>query len=321
MKNITLILFASIALIACKEIIAEDLTGKLPTVILPSQNDTIQTNPVHFKWNKMDGATNYHLMVVSPSFTSINAYVLDTFIIGTDFFFGLDSNVYEMKLTANNAGYTSDTINPIKFWVGVQPMVTSGVVQLSSPLDSFYVSSSLFNNQFQWSSFLNASSYQFELRQGANFSTGTILEIQNNISTNVYTSATTFSEGEYKWGVKAYFIDGTSTNYSVRNLFIDDTAPNIATLSSPLNLVNIGAGTVSFAWSNGTDSGIIQSPIYSFLEIASDVAFANIVYSNTLQASSDSTNLSAGTYYWRVTNTDAAGNSQGVSSVFQLTVF
>tara|TARA_R110002072_G_scaffold303135_1_gene495212 strand:- start:12110 stop:13075 length:966 start_codon:yes stop_codon:yes gene_type:complete len=320
MRTLFILSLVTISAISCKEIIAEDITAKMPVIILPAVNDTVQINPVHFKWNEIQGATKYHLMVVSPSFSGINSYWLDTLVIGTDFFYSLDSNEYEMRLSAVNNGYISDTVGPIKFWVGVQSVSTSGNVVLTAPVDLLYTNLVSMSNQFQWSALTGATSYQFEIRQGTDFATGTILEIQNNISTNVYTSGLTFAEGEYHWGVKAYFSNGSSTNYTTRTLLIDDTPPNIAVLSTPIDVSIVSPGSVSFTWNNGTDSGVIQSSVFSFIEIATDLAFTSIVYSNTLQASADVSTLAAGNYYWRVTNTDDAGNTAGPSSTFQVTV-
>jgi len=319
MKYLLSIIVFSTLLVGCDKFIAEDLTGKTPVVILPSDNDTSQTSLVHFKWNELLGAEKYHLMVVSPSFSAISSYDLDTFVTGTDFYYSLDSNEYEMKFTANNAGYISDTVGPIKFWVGVQSSSSAGAVTLTSPSDNIYLNSTSLNNEFGWNSLANVSSYEFSLRSGSNFSTATILETQNNISTLTYTSSITLTEAEYFWGVKAYFSTGTSTSFSTGHFYIDDTSPNIATLSLPADFTIVSPGAIDFLWNNGTDPGTIQSPVVSFIEIASDIAFTTIFDSITTSLSTETFTLSIGTYYWRVTNNDSAGNSAASSSVYKVT--
>ena len=320
MKYLLSIIILSTLFVGCDKFIAEDITGKTPVVILPSNNDTSQTNLVHFKWNELPGAEKYHLMVVSPSFLNVSTFDLDTFVTGTDFYYSLDSNEYEMKLTANNAGYISDTVGPIKFWVGVQSSSSAGSVNLQSPIDAVYLNSTSFNNQFLWGTLANVSSYEFSLRSGSDFSTGTILESQNNISTLIYTSSISLTEGEYFWGVKAYFSTGTSTPFSTRHFYIDDTSPNVAALSLPADFTIVSSGAIDFSWNNGTDQGIIQSPILSFIELASDISFSTILNSSTTSLSTETFTLSSGTYYWRVTNNDSAGNSAASSSVFKVTV-
>lgn len=315
------LIFSAIAivLVSCEKIIAEDITGQTPVVIIPISNDTVQTNPVHFKWNEMEGATKYHLMVVSPSFSAINTYVLDTMVAGTNFYYSLDSNEYEMKLAGVNAGYVSDTTCPIKFWVGVQPSSGGGSVNLVSPADGAYENGS-FNNQFSWDPLTGATSFEISIRSGSDFSTGTEVDGLNNIATTVYTSPAVLTEGEYQWGVKA-FIGSTETLYSIYTLFIDETAPNDAALSSPADLSTVSQGNVDFSWSNGTDPGTIHAPVNSFIEVATDNGFLNIVQSDIVQGTNISYNLASGTYYWKVTNFDDAGNYAGTSVTNQFSAF
>lgn len=312
-----ILLFAA----SCEKIIAEDITTETPVLILPAENDTVNQNPVHFKWEEMEGASKYHLEVVSPSFASISQFALDSIITGTDFFFNLDSNEYELKLTALNGGYESQILGPCKFWVGVQPSGGSGNnVVLTSPSDQQYVNDQ-FNNQFTWTPLSGATSYEFSIRQGNDFSTGLVIDAQNGISTSNYTIPSgLLTEGEYHWGVKAYF-GTTETPFTVHQLLVDETNPNDAILTSPTDFSNLSQGTITFVWSNGTDSGIIQSPITSTLEIASDVGFGSIIQTVSIEGSTTDVNLASGTYYWRVTNADSAGNSASASSTYQLTLF
>ena len=305
------------ALTSCDKIIAEDISGETPVLILPTPLDTIQNNPVHFKWEEITGATSYHLMVVAPSFSAINEYTLDTVITGTDFYIALDSNEYELKFVATNAGYESQTLGPLKFWVGVQPSSTSGVV-LISPADAVYKNES-FIGQFSWSTIINAT-YEISIRQGTVFATGTIVEDQNNISSSSYTSGLAFTEGEYHWGVKAYPTIGGETVFSTRTLYIDGTDPNQAIPGTPADFANVNSGTITFTWNNGTDPGTIHAPVNSLLEIATDAGFGNITNSQTIQANTVDINLTSGIYYWRVTNTDDAGNTALPSTSNQLTV-
>lgn len=305
--------------VSCEKIIAEDISNELPVMLVPAVNDTVESNPVHFKWEEMEGATKYHLMVVSPSFASISSYVLDTMVTGTDFYFQLDSNVYELKLAAVNGGYVSDTVGPIQFWVGVQSTTSGGSVVLNDPADGEYRNGS-FNGKFFWSSLSSADSYEFSLRSGTSFSNGTIVDYQNNISTLNYTSTATFSEGEYHWGVKAYLISGGETSFTTRVLYIDATDPNQAVLSSPGNFGNMNSGNVVFTWNNGTDPGTVNSPVNSFVEVSSDAAFGTIVESQVVQGNTATFNLNTGTYFWRVTNSDDAGNAAAVSGTNQFNV-
>ena len=317
----TLLYIASFVLIltSCKEIIAEDINGQTPVLILPSVNDTVETNLVHFKWEELEGASSYKLMVVSPSFASISTYELDSIVTGTNFYYSLDSNDYEVKLVALNAGYSSDTLGPIPFVVGTQSSSSSGNVVLTSPADGVY-DNATFDKDFEWNALTNITSYEISIREGSSFATGSQIDFGNNFSSPLFTSSQNFPEGEYHWGVKAFLQSGDETLYTTRVLYIDTTAPNQPVLGAPAHLSSEFAGTITFTWNNGTDPGVINSPITSLLEISSDTGFATIVDFQSVQGSTADIALTNGVYYWRVTNTDAAGNISAPAVYNQLTI-
>ncbi len=314
----TALLFGS-----CKEIIAEDITGDTPELIVPTVNDTVQSNPVLFKWEPLEGASKYRLQVASPGFANISQYALDTTVTVTEFSFALDSNEYELKLTALNGGYTSQTLGPVKFWVGVSPSGGGNSVVLSSPEDGAYVNGEF--DQFSWNPLTGTSSYEFSLRKGTSFETGQIIHFQNGISTSTLTlpSTVNLTEGTYHWGVKAYLSGGVETIYTKRALLVDTTSPN--TPNTPFS----PNGTVSpvstpFSWSNGTDNGAVQSPVWSVLQISDDANFGTTLDEQVISGNSVSIDLSGytfgTTYYWRVYNFDEAENTSYFSVTNSFTV-
>ena len=313
--------FALIALIyvSCEKIIAEDISGITPIMIVPTTDDTVSVNPVLFKWEPITGADAYRLEVVSPSFDAINAFVLDSMISSTEFYLPLDSNVYEFRLTATNSGYNSKIAGPFKIWVGIAASGIGNGVSLNSPSDGNYVNGS-FSKIFSWNNLIGATSYEYSLRRGTSFAGGALLNIQANLSTSTYTDTVTFSEGTYFWGVKA-FIGSSETPYSIRRLNVDLTDPNVPVLSVPSDQQLVNSGSVTFSWNNGNDPGTVQSPVNSTIEVASDVNFTNIVTTDAvLNAGTADLELTTGIYYWRVTNMDQAGNSSAASNIFLLSV-
>lgn len=328
--NYLKIVFTLVALIAltssCKEIVAENIEGDTPVLLVPYHTDTVDVNPVQFKWEVLEGATKYRLQVVSPSFTNISSYVLDTLITGTEFFQALDSNEYELKLTALNAGYESLTLGPIKFWVGVQPTFTNNEVILNTPSDLHYVNAD-FVGPFSWNTLQDLGSFEFSLREGATFATGSVIDFHNGInSTSISLSnGIVLEEGEYVWGVKAYLNSGFETPFATRRILVDVTNPNepIGPFS-PIN--SMSPGQITFQWSNGSDNGTIQSPVTSYLEISSDSSFGTLwegsayeVIGNQLMV--DMTLALVGTYYWRIINVDEAGNTSIYSATSSFSIF
>ncbi|XOV67602.1 MAG: hypothetical protein ACFHU9_00240 [Fluviicola sp.] len=317
MKYLFLFIAFSTVLVGCEKIIAEDITGETPVLILPASGGQLTDNLVQFKWEEMEGATRYHLMVVTPSFANPQAFILDTLIAGTEFTATLDSNMYELKLVAINGGYTSDTLGPVPFEVNTVGGTNS--VTLLSPLDGA-AGNANFNGVFTWQAVSGATSYEFALKEGTDFTIGTLVDFDNNIISNSTTSPAVLSEGEYVWGVKAYFGSG-ETPYSTHTFVIDTTLPNQPVLGVPLDFSTQPAGNITFEWNNGTDGGSVQTAITSWLEIANNTGFTNSTLISVLSGDSHVENLAASdTYYWRVINRDAAGNESLASSVYTFTI-
>lgn len=317
MRYLIFLIVCSTVLVSCEKIVAEDITGQTPVLILPSSGGVLTNNQVQFKWEEMEGASKYHLMVVTPSFANPQAYTLDTIVTGTEFTALLDSNSYELKLVALNGGYTSDTLGPVQFLVNTAGGTNS--VTLLSPTNGA-ASNANFNGVFTWQSVSGATSYEFALKEGTDFTIGTLVDFDNNIVSNSTTSPAVLTEGEYVWGVKAYFGSG-ETQYSTHTFVIDTTTPNQPVLGLPLDGATLSAGNITFDWNNGTDGGTVQTAVTSRLEIANNTGFTN---ATIIDLVSDDTHIetitTADTYYWRVTNLDAAGNVSLASSVYTFTI-
>ncbi len=309
-----------IILLGCKDIIAVNISDVTPEIIIPSTNDTVQVNPVHFKWKEVEGATKYHLEVVSPSFASISQFNLDTIISGLDFFAPLDSSEYEMRLTALNAGYTSNSSSIIHFWVGVSPSSGSSQIALLLPENNGYYNET-FNGLFDWENVTGAQSYEFYLKKGSSFETGISVDYSSELEISSKTVSTSlFSEGEFHWGVRAYYSNGTESVLSKRRFYIDTTNPVQPTLQAPLNGSNQIPGSINFSWNSGSDAGLIQSPITSILEISTDIGFSQPdIYNINGNSTSITINGTLGQiYYWRIKNRDAAGNLSPYSTIFNI---
>lgn len=304
---------------SCEKIIAKDITNVTPILITPSLEDTLDTNPIHFKWEEVEGAENYRLEVVSPSFGSVHSFDVDSMITGTDFFIDLDSNEYEVRLTALNAGYTSVTTPARKFWLTSNSTSGTGGLVLTTPLNGAYVND-LFDGQFAWTTGSPVTSCEFSLRKGSSFAAGVEIENLTNISSSLITYQGSLEEGEYHWGVIAHYTSGESTPYVVQNFFVDTVLPPLATLISPANIGIENQGSVTFTWSLGNDTGGVQSPVSAVIEVANDVGFTDIIESDSVTGTTHDFTLTIGTYYWRVKTIDEAGNETTYTSPNQFTV-
>jgi hypothetical protein len=321
MKTASFIAFlgALLFLGSCKDIIEKDISNATPVIILPQVNDTVDVNPVHFKWEAMSGATKYHLEVVSPSFADPEVYALDSIVTGTNFFFGLDSAEYQFRITALNAGYESKTSAPYTFWVGTSAGGSNnGGVVLDVPSQNAYLNET-FDGQFKWINLPGTDTYTFELHKTNSFA-GQLLDIADQLGTvSVFSlSGAQLNEGEYCWGVKSYLSNGNETAYTKRVFYVDTTDPGVATLIAPVSNTTASLSAnpdVTFSWTFPTNSGIIQSPLKARLQFSATTNFSAIAATrnyNSAQTSAteDLNNLSlpAGMYYWRIIVLDDAGN-------------
>jgi hypothetical protein len=324
MKNLFFVIISLFSLASCKEIIAPNISNNTPILILPQVEDTILSNPVHFKWEEMEGATKYHLQIVSSSFSDITDYVLDTIIIGTEISLSLDSAQFELKLTGLNAGYQSKSIGPIRFWVTGPPSTVSSIlVPLISPSNSSYLNNS-FNGNFTWGAISGGTNYQFKLVKGNSLVDG--IEIystppSNSFETTVPAIGLPLSPGQYFWGVKAY-IGSTEQLYSTSTFYVDTIVPNQPILSLPSNLDFVNAGSILFSWNFNQTNEPFASPVTSILEVSSDVNFSpgSLVFTSSGTEFSHSFEMVSGIYYWRVRNIDGAGNISLISEQRTLTI-
>lgn len=326
MKYLFFAIIALLTLQSCNDIVATNIEGETPVLILPQSEDTVSNNPVHFKWEAMDGATKYRLQIATPSFANISDYVLDSVITGTDFYLDLDTLQYELKLTAMNAGYESNTLGPIKFWVGSTSTTPGGTtsVSLLTPPDSCYKNND-FDGNFTWSGITGGTSYKFDLVRGSSFSGGTPVYSSTaslSFETTLPNAELPLIPGQYFWGVKAY-VGSTEQLYVTRTFFIDTVIPNVALLDLPVSSGSATAGTVTFTWHFTQTNETYAAPVNSTIEVATDLNFtsSSIVQSYTGPVfTHDFTLTTTGTYYWRVRNTDDAGNESSISEVRQLIV-
>ncbi len=313
----------SFSIFGCKDFIEKDISGETPVLLLPANNSTINANPVHVKWEEMEGATKYRIEIVSPEFGNIQSFPLDSIVSGTNFFFGLDSAQYEVRITAMNAGFSSNPSAIKRFTVGTSSGSSNGSVTLTSPANGAYYNES-FPGSFSWNtqSLSNVLHCTFELHDTEFFS-GELLDIANQLTSVGIQSkdGTELPEGAYSWGVKAYLTGNGETNYSKRVFYIDKTDPGTATPSLPANNASAFAGPITFNWELPVDDGDIQSPVGGKVELSTFANFATIYKSGTSVSNSVTIdNVAAGTYYWRVILKDEAGNEGPVPTTIYNTI-
>jgi hypothetical protein len=308
------------------DVISKNISEKTPVLLLPLANDTIGSNPVQFKWDEMEGATKYHLEVVSPSFGAMSAFLIDSMITGTSFSFTLDSAQYQVRLTAVNAGYTSKTTAPKTFWIGTSAPPTQDLVHLITPSSQAMINQNE-NILFKWEDIPSNLSYDFWLKRVNSDNTLTTYDAQFDLHAyQIYLSnGVSLPEGKYQWNVSAYLPNNVV--YSSSSTFdIDTTAPATPQLTAPLNntIEFASSDETVFTWTVANDPGCsscTHATVSNHIEISTD-NFSTFFVNQNLSGDLNTFEkiLPIGNYKWRVYRTDAAGNVGTYSEIFSLTI-
>lgn len=312
--NIVLVI---LIMVGCNEVFEKNISNKSISLIIPYNGDTIFTNLVHFKWNEMIGAKNYNLQIVKPKFTDINEFTLDSIINGTECHISLNPGSYQFRIRGENSAYESNYADTFSIYIDSVNDLTNQTVNLTFPVNEYYTNNTILNN-FSWQGLFSASFYKFQIRFGTNFNSGGLIYEEASIYLNNYaftqSSGIVLEEGNYVWGVKA-INETSSSSFATNLLYIDTTSPNSPYLIVPGDDF-IGANNsddITLKWSkNGTDQGIINSDVYSIVEISendslfsSNIETIEVYNVDSLVYSFDQT----GEFWWRVLLKDVAGNS------------
>ena len=295
---------------SCNAFIEKDITENAPVMIIPTANDTLYSNKVHFKWVELDGASFYNLQIVRPSFADINTFVLDSNITGEEFYQILEPGNYQFKIRGENSAHKSAYAGPFSIYVDSVSNLAIQFVSLVAPANEIYINGAD-DLLVSWQNLFAADYYDYLLAYGDDFTTGSVLNQEFNIHTLSYSIDPSYFdvEGKYFWGIRAVNLT-SNTAYSYRQINVDLTAPNSPALISPANaVVSPIADAVTLKWSLGVDPGTVHAPVTSIVEISTTETFIDFeIFSSITTDSLVHSFPSVGDYWWRVKLVDEVGN-------------
>jgi len=108
-----LLIVPLVTTIACDDVFEKKLDGKAVTVVAPVDGTTVTEGTVTFLWVPMEGASGYHITVVSPSFEAAAIVVADTLLVDDSvtvrrmFRQAFSAGDYQWSITAFNSAYSS----------------------------------------------------------------------------------------------------------------------------------------------------------------------------------------------------------------------
>ncbi|MBL4669092.1 MAG: hypothetical protein JKY30_07490 [Flavobacteriales bacterium] len=288
---------------ACDDFIEEDIENEVINLLAPGNNLTTIKLTHTFWWDWLDGAEVYNMQIVEGTFTSVTSFVLDTTVSKNKFDVTLYPGSFQWRIRGENNGGKTDysTFNLV---IDSTLDISSLQVVLNSPSDNFITN----NNAilFEWQSLLNADDYLIEVHQNT-FSGSVVFGPQIATALNL---TATLPEGTLVWGVQARnSTSGTSTTFSTRTLIVDTTNPNAVVLDSPAHNATVTSGFNTYAWTQGINTGTaLTDRIHFYSDAAGTLLLNGYPVTLPLGITTHSDSLAAGTYYWDVQTTDAAGN-------------
>ncbi|RYG30633.1 MAG: hypothetical protein EOO01_36465 [Chitinophagaceae bacterium] len=252
-----------------------------------------------FWWEDVDNARSYRLQVVSPSFDSIGALVLDTILKSNRFSFTFEPGDYQWRVRAENSG--SETAYFTRSFSIFPSSISTRQVQLMSPTGNTV--SNATELSLKWYALYGATRYQVEV-DTLDFSVPAKL---------VYTGTTTGTdltiplnlERTYKWRLRAES-DSLASKWSGPFTFtFDNTPPAKVTIVSPDDNASL-TKPVELKWNAVSGAKKYKVAVYK----NNSTSFYDATFPATVSGTSYT--LSKGqtgeTLQWQVRAIDEAGN-------------
>lgn len=300
-KQLVYSICASLSLLfiaSCKDVFETDLSDKKVSILAPADNLNTTVATQTFWWEEVEGALQYNIQVVSPSFSSIQQLVLDSFTTSNVYTLTLTPGTYQWRVKALNGSseteYTTHTLI-----VDTTSDLNSQIIVLQSPSDNVYLNTT--THTFTWNSLYSATEYKIQMAS-PDFSSTSNITLDSTVLANSLTYSIS-EEGAHEWRVMAINNTSQSPFSSVRWFYIDLTSPVAPTLLIP-TVGDTVSNPFTLYWDDGTDSG---SPLTDTLYLYTD-SLVNLEYKTEKLTTNHSDSVAVGSYYWRVRSVDKAGN-------------
>jgi subtilisin family serine protease len=265
-----------------------------PTLISPSNGSgTTDTTP-SFDWSDVASALDYEILVDNNSdFSSPEINQTGLAVSGYTAVSALSNGTYYWKVRGINASGPGTYSASWNFSIGAAP----GIPVLALPANA-----SLTIDQtptFDWNDVTDATSYTILVDNNSDFLSP---EVDQSVAVSTYTPGTDLGTGIFYWKVLATNTYGSSAYSGFWTVDIG-AAPGIPVLVSPSDGSITADYRPVFDWNNvtGADS-------YSIL-VDNDVNFGSPEIDQNPAVSTYTTpsDLAIGTYYWKVSATNAYG--------------
>lgn len=295
-------IFLIFGIYCCQDIFEEDITDKEVFLLAPSDSVSSTIFEHTFRWEPVEGATNYEFQLVSPSFDYIENYILDTNLSSERFDYTLYPDTFQWAVRAYNGSSSTDYF---AYTLIIDSSNVIGDISLVSPVPNYVTNDS--SIQFKWLEHIFADYYIIRIDlDEAIFALGTVDDgVTYSIPNDNYTEIV---EGSYQWQVTG-FNDNSDGSSGYRSFIVDWTAPGKPILQSPAN--NDTVSQANLSWRHSVLGG---SQISDSLFIYADTII-NTPTSYFFDDTSFTFEGAEGNYFWKVKSIDEAGNEGDFSEV------
>ncbi|WP_320052066.1 hypothetical protein [uncultured Acetobacteroides sp.] len=294
------------AVTACHDFFEKNIEDNVVLMVSPTDGGSSPIYLQKFIWKPVNGAREYHIQLVTPSFDKLSQIVMDTVVASTNLMVTLTPNKYQMSIYAQNAGYQSK-VTTISFDITESYDLSPQEMNPTQPTNLSATNATAIT--FRWDTITGATSYSFELFDANGKTVGGAIPVTTNSITipSSDTKIEQLTEQAYSWRIFAR--NEISDSKAIISRFtVDRTAPVQPKTLQPNESDTTKVATSLFSWTKNADTG---TPIADSIIIASDQGFGTIVKRALCTNNSFSYTFpsSVATYFWKLKQSDAAGNT------------
>jgi predicted phage tail protein len=306
-----LLLFGlTILLTACGDMIVTDISTDQVRIIAPAGGTQTNLPQVAFSWEPLEGAEEYRLTVVSPSFAAAERYAVDTLTGAYTFSAELPDGDYQWRVMAINSEYRN---NPQAHSFRVQTRRDLSGERVTTLAPAQGMTTAHKTVAFSWEPLAGATGYRVvvvtpDFEQATGFAADTTLQGTS--------FSAEFANGLYQWQIEAFnaaFRSKTQTG-SFRVQTEKDISRERITAISPLNETETNRSEVLFSWDPLVGAEryrlTVASPSFERMEwLAADETLTETLYR---------LELPDGRYEWRIQALNDAFETEPGTQTFRV---
>lgn len=227
-----------------RKLIINNNVPNYPTIISPTENDTVKSKIVQFNWEKVQDSCSYNFQLFKEE-DLINP-IIDKWIEGTSNTEVISANgQYLFKLRTKNKYNITGEYSPLyAFEVSAEIELSNSIITLIAPANNTTIQDTIVN--FLWDEIKGNTSYNIQIV------TPDFVNTEKMITNNWVTDnqfSITLSPGEYSWRVKARN-DQSETNYTTNKftIYSSKITSKIINVYTPENDALYNTKNIVFSW-------------------------------------------------------------------------